>query len=134
MKCIVAVALGVALLSFAQEKRDHFVTTPSGLKYEDIRVGVGASPHFGETVRVHYTGWTSDGKVFDTSLNGRPLEFVLRPGGLIKGWVEGLSTMKVDGKRKLIIPPDLAYGPKGRPPKIPPNATLTFEIELLGIK
>src|SRR5436190_5539513 len=98
---------------------DKMVTTPSGLQYEDIRKGVGASPKTGETVRVHYTVWLADGTVFDSSLDGPPREFVLEPGKLIKGWLEGLSTMKVDGKRKLVIPPDLAYGAKGKPPKIP---------------
>ena len=144
MKCLAAILLMAALVS-AQESpdkstdkstdksKDNFVTTSSGLQYEDIRKGVGASPHIGETVRVHYTGWLQDGKIFDTSVNGRPREFVMDPKSLIKGWVEGLSTMKVDGKRRLIIPPDLAYGAKGHKP-VPPNATLIFEIELLGIK
>ena len=119
------------LLTFADEK---VVTTASGLQYVDLKKGVGASPHVGETVRVNYTGWLEDGTVFDESLSSGPREFVLAPGSLIKGWIEGLSTMKVDGKRRLKIPPDLGYGAKGKPPKIPANATLIFEIELVGIK
>jgi peptidylprolyl isomerase len=140
MKCLAALLL-MAALSSTQESPDKstdksksdFITTPSGLQYQDIRKGVGSSPHMGETVRVHYTGWLTDGKIFDSSVNGRPREFVLDPKALIKGWVEGLLTMKVDGKRRLIVPPDLAYGAKGHKP-VPPNATLIFDIELLGIK
>ncbi len=110
------------------------VTTPSGLKYVDVVVGTGESPEPGRTVTAHYTGTFEDGKKFDSSLDsGKPYSFVIGVGSVIKGWDEGIMSMKVGGKRKLIIPPDLAYGPQGRP-GIPPNSTLLFDIELLGIQ
>lgn len=109
------------------------VTTASGLKMQDLKVGDGPSPKPGDTVSVHYTGWLDNGTEFDTSRDGKPGQFQIGPG-LIKGWNEGLLTMKAGGIRKLIVPGNLAYGPAGRPPKIPPNATLTFEIELLSVK
>jgi len=111
------------------------VTTASGLKYIEIEAGGGASPQAGQTVSVHYTGWLADGTKFDSSRDrGQPIEFVLGRGMVIQGWDEGLSTMKVGGQRRLIIPPDLAYGPGGRPPVIPPNAELTFDVELVGAR
>lgn len=110
------------------------VTTASGLKYWDLRVGDGASPKMGQTVTVHYIGrFENGGAEFNNSYDsGKPIDFKL--GQVIQGWNEGLQTMKVGGKRKLWIPSKLAYGPAGRPPSIPPNSNLEFEIELLGVK
>jgi len=110
------------------------VTTPSGLKYVDMVVGTGGSPKVGDTVLVHYTGTFTNGKVFDSSVGKQPFQFVLGQGQVIKGWDEGVGSMKVGGKRKLIIPPDLAYGARGYPGVIPPNSTLTFVVQLLKIK
>ena len=113
-----------------------WTTTGSGLKYQEVVVGKGRQPKPGDEILVNYTGRFTNGKVFDSSLApGRgPFKLHLGRGEVIKGWDEGLSTMHVGGKRKLIIPPDLAYGPRGYPGVIPPNSTLTFDVELLKIK
>jgi hypothetical protein len=110
------------------------VTTQSGLRYEDIVVGTGPSPQPGQEVSVHYTGLFENGAKFESSLDtGMPIKFIIGVGGVIKGWDEGLLTMKVGGKRKLVIPPQLGYGARRAGP-IPPNSTLVFEVELLGIQ
>ena len=111
------------------------VTTQSGLKYTDVVVGTGAEAKTGQTAVVHYTGWLTDGKKFDSSKDrGQPFSFPLGRGQVIKGWDEGVVGMKVGGKRELMIPPDLGYGARGAGGVIPPNATLKFEVELLDLK
>ncbi|MCB0219895.1 MAG: FKBP-type peptidyl-prolyl cis-trans isomerase [Chrysiogenetes bacterium] len=111
------------------------VTTPSGLKYIDQQVGTGAEAKTGDNVEVHYTGTLTDGTKFDSSLDrGRPFKFRLGAGKVIKGWDEGIVGMKEGGKRKLIIPPNLAYGDRGAGEKIPPNSTLEFDVELVSVR
>ena len=118
-----------------EDKVEKIFTTSSGLKYVDEVEGKGASPKSGQTVKVHYTGWLENGTKFDSSVDrGQPFEFVIGVGQVIKGWDEGVSTMKIGGKRKLTIPSLLGYGPRGAGSAIPPNATLLFDVELLGIK
>ncbi len=110
------------------------VKTPSGLQYEDLVVGTGASPAPRQNCKVHYTGWLTNGTKFDSSKDrGEPFEFPVGAGRVIRGWDEGVATMKVGGKRKLTIPPDLGYGARGAGSVIPPGATLIFEVELLGL-
>jgi FKBP-type peptidyl-prolyl cis-trans isomerase len=105
------------------------------LQIEDLVVGTGASPKKGQLVRVHYTGWLTDGKKFDSSHDhGDAFEFAIGKGQVIQGWDEGVLSMKVGGKRKLTIPPELGYGARGAGGVIPPNATLVFEVELLGVR
>jgi FKBP-type peptidyl-prolyl cis-trans isomerase FkpA len=115
------------------------VTTPSGLKYIDTKVGTGPSPKTGQTCVMHYTGWLYEGgkkgAKFDSSLDrGQPFEFKIGMHQVIAGWDEGVASMKVGGKRTLIIPPDLGYGARGAGGVIPPTATLLFDVELLAIK
>ena len=111
------------------------VKTPSGLVYWDIRVGNGESAKEGSRVRVHYTGWLTTGKKFDSSVDaGKPFDFTIGNGEVIKGWEDGITGMRVGGKRQLRIPPELGYGADGYPPAIPPNATLIFDIQLLGVQ
>ena len=115
------------------------MTTASGLQMIDSVAGTGAAPKPGQICVMHYTGWLyvngAKGKKFDSSLDrGQPFEFSLGRGEVIKGWDEGVASMKVGGKRKLTIPFDLAYGAAGHPPQIPPRATLIFDVELLGVK
>ncbi len=121
------------------KKESKMVKTPSGLSYEDVVVGTGPSPVTGQTCVMHYTGWLwvneAKGTKFDSSVDrGSPFEFPIGRGRVIKGWDEGVSTMKVGGKRTLLIPPQLGYGDRGAGNVIPPGATLLFDVELLGVK
>jgi peptidylprolyl isomerase len=128
---LVALCAVPALAATAVHKT---VTLKDGLKYVDLVVGKGALPKKGQTVRVHYVGTLLDGTKFDSSRDrGRPFEFALGEGGVIAGWDEGVATMRVGGRRKLTIPPALGYGAQGAGDKIPPNATLVFDIELLAV-
>jgi FKBP-type peptidyl-prolyl cis-trans isomerase FkpA len=109
-------------------------TSPSGLIIEDVTVGEGAAAASGQRVTVHYTGWLTDGEKFDSSKDREePFQFSLGAGRVIKGWDEGVQGMKVGGTRKLTVPPALGYGARGAGGVIPPNATLVFEVELLGV-
>jgi FKBP-type peptidyl-prolyl cis-trans isomerase len=120
--------------SLLAQSGGNTVTTASGLQYEDLKVGDGQMPKAGQTVSVHYTGWLTNGQKFDSSLDrGQPFQFTLGAGEVIRGWDEGVASMKVGGKRKLTIPPGLGYGARGAGGVIPPNATLIFEVELLGV-
>ncbi len=109
--------------------------TETGMKYEIIKEGTGASPKRGDSVTVHYTGWLEDGTKFDSSVDrNQPFTFKLGVGQVIQGWDDGVATMKVGGKTKFFIPPELGYGSRGAGGVIPPNASLIFEVELLSIK
>jgi peptidylprolyl isomerase len=122
-------------VTMTQVPEEDYTTTDSGLKYYDIVEGDGETPQAGQTVVVDYTGWLQDGTKFDSSVErGQPFSFVLGTGNVIPGWDEGVATMKVGGKRQLVIPPELAYGEAGSGGVIPPNATLIFDVELLSIQ
>jgi peptidylprolyl isomerase len=135
---IVALIIFVVFLatpSFAAQDAKKTVTTASGLKYVDVIVGKGASPTAGKHVKVHYTGTLENGKKFDSSVDrNEPFSFIIGVGQVIPGWDEGVMSMKVGGKRKLIIPPNLGYGSRGAGGVIPPNATLLFDVELLDVE
>ncbi|KQQ26327.1 MULTISPECIES: FKBP-type peptidyl-prolyl cis-trans isomerase [unclassified Methylobacterium] len=130
---------GALILAMTASASAETITTPSGLQYRDEVVGTGPEPKAGQKVSVHYTGWLDDGgkpgKKFDSSRDrGTPFTFTLGAGQVIAGWDTGVATMKVGGKRTLIIPPDQGYGPRGAGGVIPPNATLIFDVELLGAR
>lgn len=139
-RCVVSIfmAMLLAVPTFAAQDAKKGggkqVTTASGLKYVDVVVGKGAAPTAGKTVTVHYTGTLENGKKFDSSVDRKePFTFTIGVGQVIKGWDEGVMTMKVGGKRKLIIPANLGYGARGAGGAIPPNATLLFDVELLDV-
>jgi peptidylprolyl isomerase len=124
----------VAPVADSTDSNDAMITTESGLQYIDLVEGTGAIPQAGQTVVVHYVGTLENGTQFDSSRDrNRPFSFRLGAGQVIRGWDEGLSTMRVGGRRQLIIPPDLGYGARGAGGVIPPNATLIFDVELLRI-
>lgn len=150
MMRLIAITVTLALAAFALAQGDSTKksdnggptkvtgpgkTLPGGLQYWDIKVGTGPEAKTGSTVKMEYTGWLTDGKKFDSNAGtGRPFSVKLGAGQVIKGWDEGIPGMKVGGKRQLRIPPDMAYGPQGYPGAIPPNATLIFDVELLGVQ
>jgi peptidylprolyl isomerase len=138
-------ALAAATTAFAPilplraQTAGNVITMPDGLKIIDVKVGTGASPKTGQTCVMHYTGWLYEngakGSKFDSSVDrNEPFEFAIGTGHVIKGWDEGVATMKVGGKRTLIIPPSLGYGARGAGGVIPPNATLMFDVDLLAVK
>jgi peptidylprolyl isomerase len=137
----VVLATGVASMSTPSQAQApaNTVTTSSGLQFADLKAGTGASPRPGQICIMHYTGWLyqngKKGAKFDSSVDrGQPFEFPIGTGRVIRGWDEGVSGMKVGGKRVLIIPPELGYGARGAGGVIPPNATLMFEVELMGVR
>jgi peptidylprolyl isomerase len=135
----ILLALAAASLASRPALATGDVTTPSGLRIIDVKLGNGPVPQAGQTVTVNYTGWLfvdgKKGKKFDSSLDrGEPFSFTLGQGQVIKGWDQGLVTMHVGGKRTLIIPPDLGYGASGAGGDIPPGATLIFDVDLIGVK
>ncbi len=138
-RTLLALAFGLILASPQAYAQDKTMTTASGLKIQDMQVGTGPLPKKGDTCVMHYTGWLYEngqkGAKFDSSVDrGQPFKFTIGVGQVIGGWDEGVATMKVGGKRTLIIPPQLGYGARGAGRVIPPNATLLFDVELLGIE
>jgi peptidylprolyl isomerase len=136
---LVAVAAAASSSTTLAQAAGKTTTTPSGLQITDTKIGTGATPRPGQICVMHYTGWLyqngSKGAKFDSSVDrGQPFEFPIGTGRVIKGWDEGVASMKVGGKRTLVIPPDLGYGARGAGGVIPPNATLIFEVELLAVK
>jgi len=124
-------------LTYAREldvHLDHMTKKPSGLYVLDVKEGTGAAISAGQVAQVHYTGWLVSGEQFDSSIGGEPLEFAVGQRRVIDGWDEGVAGMKVGGKRRLVIPPELGYGAAGYPGAIPPSATLVFDVELVGIR
>jgi len=136
---IMAVGVATAPAPVLAQGAGKTMTTASGLQTTDTKIGAGASPKTGQICVMHYTGWLYEngvkGKKFDSSVDrGQPFEFPIGTGRVIKGWDEGVASMKVGGKRTLIIPPALGYGARGAGGVIPPNATLMFDVELLAVK
>ncbi len=122
-------------MSTEQNTSEQYVKSPSGLSYLESTPGTGSCPRAGKQVKVHYTGTLEDGTKFDSSVDrGQPFTFIIGVGQVIAGWDEGVLSMRVGGKRRLIIPPDLGYGPVGAGGVIPPNATLIFDVELLEVQ
>ena len=125
----------VTMAADEQNANEQEIVTASGLKYIDQKIGDGDVAVAGKMTTVHYTGWLENGKKFDSSVDrGQPFPFPLGAGRVIKGWDEGVQGMKIGGKRRLTIPPDLGYGARGAGGVIPPNATLIFDVELLGVQ
>jgi FKBP-type peptidyl-prolyl cis-trans isomerase len=134
-KKIVILSIAAAITGSPIYAAKEPTTTPSGLQYTDEKEGTGKIPEKGQIVIVHYTGTLPDGTKFDSSRDRKePFKFTLGAGQVIKGWDEGLSTMKIGGKRKLIVPPELGYGANSPGGVIPPNATLHFDVELIGVE
>ena len=138
-RAVIVTAIVAAAPPAAAQTQGNAMTTSTGLKIIDTTVGAGASPKSGQTCVMHYTGWLFDGgakgRKFDSSVDrGEPFEFPIGMKRVIAGWDEGVATMKVGGKRTLIIPPELGYGARGAGGVIPPNATLIFDVELLAVK
>jgi peptidylprolyl isomerase len=136
---LAVIAAAATLAPAAAQTAGKPMTTPSGLQIIDTKAGTGASPQTGQICVMHYTGWLYEngakGAKFDSSVDrGKPFEFPIGTHRVIAGWDEGVATMKVGGKRTLIIPPDLGYGARGAGGVIPPNATLMFDVELIEIK
>jgi len=132
---VLAVSAVAYIITHRGQKEGPEIVTASGLKYVDLVQGDGPSPQTGQTVSVNYIGTLTSGKKFDSSYDHqKPFDFRIGTGSVIKGWDEGVMSMKVGGKRKLIVPPALGYGVRGDPPDIPGNSTLVFEIELLSVK
>lgn len=131
---VILVAVVYVLTRKGQQAQGQEIVTASGLKYIDIVPGDGPTPQIGQTLTVHYTGTLENGTEFDSSIGKQPIQFKIGRDPMIKGWDEGLMSMKKGGKRKLIVPPSLGYGIRGKLPEIPPNSILHFDIELVDIK